>query len=54
VEPEKYWDQMPTKRSESFRHLPMEAAGCANEVNEATILRAHDRTVPLRSVQQLR
>jgi len=48
VEPEMFWSKMPTKRSETFRHLPMESAGCANEVNEATILWAHDRSVPLR------
>jgi len=48
VEPEQFWSKMPTKRSETYRHLPLEAAGCANEVNEAVLLRAHDRTVPLR------
>jgi len=27
VEPEQFWSKMPTKRSETYRHLPMEAAG---------------------------
>jgi hypothetical protein len=43
-----YWDRMPLKRVSTFRHLPLEHAGAANDVNECVITRAHDRTLPLR------
>ena len=48
VELEDYWAQMPKKRSPTYRHLPLEHAGLANHVNECVIVRAHDRTLPLR------
>jgi len=48
VELDEYWADMPKKRSPTFRHLPLEHAGLANSVNECVIVRAHDRTLPLR------
>jgi len=43
-----YWQQMPLKRTPTFRHLPLEHAGLASQVNECVLTRAHDRTLPLR------
>jgi len=48
VEPGEYWEQMPLKRGPTFRHLALEHAGLAHQVNECVITRAHDRTLPLR------
>jgi len=48
TEPDTYWKLMPSKRADTFRHLPLEHVGGQNEVNEAAIIRAHDRSVPLR------
>lgn len=48
VELEKYWAKMPVKRMDTYRHLPLEFTGAGSSVNENTITRAHDRTIPLR------
>jgi hypothetical protein len=48
VEPGEYWDKMPLKRCPTFRHIALEHAGLAHQVNECVITRAHDRTLPLR------
>ena len=48
VEVPDYWDLVPLKRTHTYRHLPLEHAGAANDINERTITRAHDRTMPLR------
>ena len=48
VELSEYWDDMPQKRTPTFRHLPLEHAGLASHVNECVLTRAHDRTMPLR------
>jgi len=48
TEPDSYWDKMPKKRAETYRHLPLDHAGCASDINEAAIVRAHDRAMPLR------
>ena len=48
VELEDFWRLMPKKRTPTFRHLPLEHAGLASHVNECVIVRAHDRTMPLR------
>jgi len=48
AEPDTYWQRIPSKRAETYRHLPLEHAGCLNEINESAVIRAHDRTSPLR------
>ena len=48
VEESEYWDRMPLKRKETYRHLALENDGCENKVNENVITRAHDRSLPLR------
>ena len=48
VELTDYWKAVPLRHANTFRHLPLEHAGAANEVNECVIARAHDRTLPLR------
>ena len=48
VELSEFWHLMPTKRSPTFRHLPLEHAGLASQINECVLTRAHDRTLPLR------
>jgi len=50
AEPDIFWKEVPVKRADTFRHLPFEHVGCQNEINESVIIRAHDRTNPLRSV----
>jgi hypothetical protein len=48
VEVDRWWDGMPSKRTDTFRHLPLEHVGAAACVNDCVINRAHDRTLPLR------
>ena len=48
VEAEKYWSDMPLKRKEPYRHLALEGDGAEGVVNESVIMRAHDRSLPLR------
>ena len=48
VELEDFWAEMPKKRTPTYRHLPLEHTGLASQVNECVIIRAHDRTMPLR------
>ncbi len=48
VEHEKYWERMPVKRRHTYRHLAMNHEGGEGQVNENVILRAHDRTMPLK------
>jgi len=43
-----YWDRVPVRYTTTFRHLPLEHAGAANEVNDCVVARAHDRALPLR------
>jgi hypothetical protein len=44
-EPEKWWKKVPEKREEIFRHIRLDHYGA--QVNEATIVRLHDRRVPV-------
>jgi hypothetical protein len=44
-EPEKWWKMVPEKRDEIFRHIRLDHYGA--QVNEATIVRLHDRRVPV-------
>ena len=48
VEEDKYWERMPLRRKETFRHLPLEHDGAEGVVNENVVTRAHDRSLPLR------
>jgi len=43
-----YWQHMPLKRTPTYRHLPLEHAGLASQINECVLTRAHDRSLPLR------
>jgi len=43
-----YWDKVPVRLANTFRHLPLEHAGADNDVNDCVVARAHDRSLPLR------
>jgi len=43
-----YWRKIPTKRSHIYRRLPLEHHGAAAAVSECVIVRAHDRSLPLK------
>lgn len=43
--PDKHWDQIPVKREELFRHVDMDHYGIQGRVDEATIVKLHDRRV---------
>ena len=44
--PKKYWSKMPVRR-EVYRHFPLTHLGMEGQVSEATIVRMHDRRVPI-------
>ena len=44
--PKKYWSMVPKKR-EVFRHLTLSHLGLEGQVSETTIVRMHDRRVPI-------
>jgi len=44
--PKKYWHKVPKKR-DVFRHLPLGHLGLEGQVSEATVVRMHDRRVPV-------
>ena len=48
VEDSEFWEQVPIRRKETYRHLPLEQEGAEGLVNENVITRAHDRALPLR------
>jgi len=39
---------MPTKRADIYRRLPLEHPGSRSKISEQAIVRAHDRTLPLK------
>jgi hypothetical protein len=43
-----YWKNVPPKRIHTYRRLPLEHHGAAGAVSECVIVRAHDRTLPLK------
>ena len=43
VPPRKYWKKVPKKRDDIFRHLHLAHYGAEGMVNEATLVRLHDR-----------
>jgi hypothetical protein len=47
VEPKKYWGQLPTKRDQIFRHIPLQHYGLDGQISELTLVRMHDRKVPV-------
>ena len=38
---------MPVRHTHIYRHLALEHSGAAGKISEATIVRAHDRSLPL-------
>jgi hypothetical protein len=48
AELDRWWGGMPAKRTDTYRHLPLEHAGACASVNDCVIARAHDRTLPLK------
>jgi hypothetical protein len=47
ADPEDYWEKIPLKREPIFRNIPLKHCGAENLVNELTIIRMHDRGVPV-------
>jgi hypothetical protein len=47
VEPKKYWKKIPTKRDQLFRHIPLGHYGIEGQVSEVTLVRLHDKKVPV-------
>jgi hypothetical protein len=45
--PKKYYRRVPKRRDEIFRHFPLDHYGAENAVAEQTIVRMHDRQVPV-------
>ena len=48
VEEDEFWNRVPLRRKETFRHLALDRDGADGLVNESVITRAHDRSLPLR------
>ena len=48
VELKKFWHLMPVKQSHTFRLLALQHRGADGKVSECVIVRAHDRSLPLR------
>lgn len=46
VDPAEYWGQVPTTKTEVYRHLPLQRLGVEG-VPESTIAKLHDRKVPV-------
>jgi len=42
-----FWHKVPIKRKNTYRRLPLEHGGAANLISEHTIVRSHDRSLPL-------
>ena len=47
VEPAKFWHKVPIRRKNTFRRLALEHIGASNAISEHTIVRAHDRSLPM-------
>jgi len=48
VDRKRYWHLLPVKRSHTFRRLALGHAGAEGKVSECVIVRAHDRSLPLK------
>jgi hypothetical protein len=46
-DPKTYWGEVPVKREEIYRHVKLDLYGAQGQVSEATIVRLHDRRVPV-------
>jgi hypothetical protein len=44
----KYYNLAPVKRQPTYRRLALEHSGASGKVNECVIVRAHDRSLPLK------
>ena len=47
MDPKVWWHKTPIKRRNTYRRLALAHLGADNLVSEHTIVRAHDRTLPL-------
>jgi hypothetical protein len=47
VQPKKYYKMVPKRRPEIYRHFPLDHYGADNQVSEQTVVRMHDRQVPV-------
>jgi hypothetical protein len=47
AQPKKYYKLVPKRREEIYRHFPLDHYGAGNLVSEQTIVRMHDRQVPV-------
>jgi hypothetical protein len=47
VEPEEYYEEVPTCREPIYRHIPLKHCGAENAVNELVVVRMHDRGTPV-------
>jgi hypothetical protein len=48
AERDRYFNLMPVKRQHTFRRLALEHGGGSGKVSECVIVRAHDRSLPLK------
>ena len=48
VNRKRYWHLLPIKRSHTYRRLALEHSGAEGKVSECVIVRAHDRSLPLK------
>ena len=48
VDRKRYWHLLPIKRSHTYRRLALEHAGAEGKISECVIVRAHDRSLPLK------
>ena len=47
MEPKHWWHKVPIKRKHTYRRLALETLGAQNLISEHTVVRAHDRSLPL-------
>ena len=48
VDRRRYWHLVPVKRAHTYRRLALEHAGAEGKVSECVVVRAHDRSLPLK------
>jgi hypothetical protein len=48
AERERYFNLVPVRRQHTFRRLALEHGGASGKISECVIVRAHDRSLPLR------
>ncbi len=47
TEPKEWWHKMVVQRKNVYRRLPLDHVGAENCISEHTIVRCHDRSMPL-------